>query len=55
MKTSMIITNILVGIVIVLLGRLFTIQGRVKRRLITLEDICGSNESKRAMILKNKK
>ena len=49
------LTNILVGIIIVLIGRLFTIQGRVKKRLITLESICGSSESKRAMILKNKK
>jgi len=37
------------------LFRVYTIQGRVKRRLIILEKILGSNQSNRDMILRNKK
>jgi len=49
------IINVLVCIIIVLLFRVYTIQGRVKRRLIILEKILGSNQSNRDMILRNKK
>jgi len=49
------IINILVGIIIVLLYKVYVIQGRVKRRLMVLEKILGSNQSNRDMILRNKK
>ena len=47
------IIKILLSIVILLLFRVYVIQGRVGKRLMTLEQICGSNESKREMINKN--
>ena len=46
------IINILVGIIIVLLYKVYVIQGRVKRRLMVLEKILGSNQSNRDMILR---
>ena len=47
------ITKILLGIIILLVLRVYVIQGRVGKSLMTLERICGSNESKREMIRKN--
>ena len=47
------IINILIGIILLLVTRVYLIQSKVGRRLMTLEQICGSNESKREMIRKN--
>jgi len=49
------IIDILVGIILLLVVRIYFIQDRVGRRLMILERIAGSNQSNRDMILRSKK